>query len=149
AFAAGYKRTSMPLLVPPSGSEEPRVHLVLPVDRGYSPPAPKEQPVEPPSFLKGRPFVNLFGGYAWSPTLHAYPPCPRACDSSANGALVGFRGGYRLGFGLAFEVAGGYMTVGSKLSSLGGLFPALGISYQVLPVRWLGLLARMTVGLIG
>jgi hypothetical protein len=83
--------------------------------------------------------------------LHATlePRCKSACDPAAIGGFGGVRGGYRLGFGLAPEVAGGYMAVGSTLSSLRGLFFGLGISYRVAPVRWLGFLVRVTAGLLG
>lgn len=165
---AGYTAESRSLMIPPSASTEagasaeprPRspsaadplalqLRFGLILDPGH---ARWNRRAENPSFLRGRSFLSVFGGYTGSTSLHnsAALGCPRECgaEPSAHGFLFGLRSGYRLGLGLAPEVAGGYMAFGSELSSLRGLFLGAGMSYRVAPADWLALLLRTNVGIL-
>jgi hypothetical protein len=149
----GYVNESRSLMVPPSGIAEPSASLKLNFALALDPGHPRwNRRAEGPAFLKGRSFLGVFGGYAGSASLHESGAlgCPKDCSAKpkAHGFLVGLRSGYRLGIGLSPELAGGYMSFGSTLSSLRGLFVGAGVSYRVAPVAFLGFLLRTTVGLL-
>jgi hypothetical protein len=163
AAEAGYVAASRSLLITsasvgedalfpaasPAASPASSLRFALQIDPGHE---RWNRRADAPAFLRGRSFLGAFGGYAGSAGLHgsASLGCPGACgaEPAAHGFLVGLRSGYRLGIGLAPELAGGYMAFGSALSSLHGLFIGAGMSYRVAPVAWLGLMLRTTAGLL-
>jgi hypothetical protein len=153
---AGYVAESKMLMVPPSGSAEPpepsaSLHLrfALILDPGHT---RWNRRAEGLVLLRGRPFVGAFSGYLGSLDIHSGEGlgCAGSCsgDPSAHGFLVGLRGGYRLGLGLAPEIVGGYMAFGSERTTLSGLFFGAGMSYRILPRSFIAIIPRTTVGLL-
>jgi len=117
-------------------------------------------------------YVEAFGGWAFAGGLGsaAETDCDAGLcdgDGGASGPLVGVRGGYELGAGLALELSAGYLSLSKSIVRhrdasfgqsvsvrydvsdelrLSAPFAALGLGYRVDLGKTLGLDARVHVG---
>ena len=121
-------------------------------------------------------WVGAFGGLAAGPTFaaDAEQTCPNGCtvDPQVFGYMTGLRVGFRFPFQLSLGLAGGIVGLSSTFTraqdrsfvsagmttpiryvldddlQMRGPFVAGSISYRVALYRWLGLLARTSVGVV-
>jgi hypothetical protein len=107
----GYRRSAQTISVGGKDAEPSAIQVKLAVDPDH-PRWPKAS--------RGEIGVAIFGGYAFGATLgaEAEGDCPEACseDPSADGWLAGARAGYRVPFGLALELGGGFMRLTSTFA---------------------------------